>query len=171
MIHQIDHMNSFEIEEECQRVLDFCLAEGFYIFTVIHHVQSNDQKKFYRDRTLYSAMRLLYVIVHIRSKTDIDEMTKGENDFTANISHLKQLNKLLLTKIKQYEIVQPLEMMVFKQIKDFLTEFETLLFIKTDIDNESFEFKQNESTDRIQAQAKKTNSQLLSEVLFSLDQF
>ena len=122
MIHQIDHMNSFEIEEECQRVLDFCLAEGFYIFTVIHHVQSNDQKKFYRDRTLYSAMRLLYVIVHIRSKTDIDEMTKGENDFTANISHLKQLNKLLLTKIKQYEIVQPLEMMIFKQIKDFLTE-------------------------------------------------
>jgi len=102
-------------------------------------------------------LRLLYTIIHIRSTTDIDEKAKGESDFTANISYLKQLNKLLLTKIKQYEIVQPLEMMVLKQIKDFLTEFETLLFIKADIDNESVDFKQNESGDRLQAPVRKTN--------------
>lgn len=46
---------------------------------------------------------------------------------------------MLITKIKQYEIVQPLEVLVFYCIRDFLTEFETLLSIKSEsVENESF---------------------------------
>jgi len=30
------------VDQSCQRMLDFCLAEGLYIFTVVHFVQSND---------------------------------------------------------------------------------------------------------------------------------
>jgi hypothetical protein len=86
-------------------MVDFCLAEGLYIFTVVHLVQSNDEKKFYRERTLHSGLRLLFAFVHIRRQTDIEEMARKSKQFTAQISHLKQLNYLLLTKIKQYEIV------------------------------------------------------------------
>lgn len=40
-------------------------------------------------------------------------MALNSKDFVAQISYLKQLNRILLTKIKQYEIVQPLEILVF----------------------------------------------------------
>jgi hypothetical protein len=74
----------------------------------------------------------LYAIVHVRRQTNIEEMAKTSKQFMQQISHLKELNYLLLTKIKQYEIVQPLEVLVFYYIRDFLTEFETLLSIKAE---------------------------------------
>ena len=131
-------------------MIDFCLAEGFYLFTVVQLVQSNDQKKFYRERTLHSGLRLLLAIVHMRRRTNIEEMARNSKEFTAQISHLKQLNYLLLTKIKQYEIVQPLEVLVFCQIRDFLCEFESLLIFKSEaVGNESFD--KNDSGDLLQA--------------------
>ena len=81
---------------------------------------------------MHSGLRLLYAIVHVRRQTNIEEMAKTSKQFMQQISHLKELNYLLLTKIKQYEIVQPLEVLVFYYIRDFLTEFETLLSIKAE---------------------------------------
>jgi hypothetical protein len=48
------------------------------------------------------------------------------------------MNGLLASKIKQYAIVQPLEVLVFTTIGDLLAEFEKTLILKTESIEESF---------------------------------
>jgi hypothetical protein len=45
--------------EHSLQVVNYCVAELFYIFTTSNLVQSNDQKKFYRERVVHSSLRLL----------------------------------------------------------------------------------------------------------------
>ena len=52
----------------CMQVVSYCMSEMFYLFTVCNLVQSNDQKKFYRERTLHSSMRMLHLLFNFSSQ-------------------------------------------------------------------------------------------------------
>lgn len=67
--------------------------------------------------------------------------------------------------------MQPLEILVFKQIGDFLAEFETILILKS-VTNETESFDHNDSSSRLQSPSKGVSSeQALKQVELMLDQF
>ena len=51
--------------------MQYTSAESFYIFTCCNLVSSNDQRKFYRMRVLYSSLRVFYLLADIRKKLEL----------------------------------------------------------------------------------------------------
>lgn len=94
-------------------------AEQFYIFTVCNLVQTNDTTKFYRERVLMIGLRILYAEIYLLTNVILG----SSESLAANIEPIKgrfkykqDLTDILLTKIRHYGLVGPLEQMTFQAI-------------------------------------------------------
>lgn len=50
----------------CDSIVNFALAEKFYIFTCVNLIQSTNPKSFYRERVLKSLIRFFYFLANIK---------------------------------------------------------------------------------------------------------
>ena len=50
----------------CDKIIDFVVAEKFYIFTCVYMINSNNPKDFYRERSLFSLLRIFYFLASLK---------------------------------------------------------------------------------------------------------
>lgn len=98
----------------CAKVVQYTVIETYYIFTVCNLMQSNDQKTFYRERVLHMSLRMLYLLADIKEKIDRDVFgTEIELRSIADLQdYLSNLQGILLARVKAYELVNPLEVLI-----------------------------------------------------------
>ncbi|CDW75850.1 UNKNOWN [Stylonychia lemnae] len=93
----------------CDKIIDFVIAEKFYIFTCVHMINSNNPRDFYRDRSLLSSLRIFYFLASL--KQTIEEQVFGKDLNLDSIKELQQymlgLFEILLGKLETYQYINP----------------------------------------------------------------
>ena len=97
------------------------MAELFYIFTTSNLIESNDQRKFCRQRVLNCSLRVLnaeyFWLRYVKPSTDAEFINKFKEFKT-------ELSSALVDQIRRYELVNPLEVMVFETIQELELMFD-----------------------------------------------
>eukprot|EP00347_Sterkiella_histriomuscorum_P001314 403372510 len=93
----------------CDKILDFVHAEKFYIFTCVQMINSTNPKDFYRERSLFSLLRIFYFLASL--KEVIENQTFGKDLNLDSIRELQQymlgLFEILLGKLDTYQYINP----------------------------------------------------------------
>jgi len=63
----------------CESIVNFAIADKFYIFTCVNLIQSANPKMFFRERVFKSLLRFFYFLANLKEqieqKTYIKEVT------------------------------------------------------------------------------------------------
>lgn len=108
-----------DFKNHCLHLANWGQAELFYIFTVCNLVQTNDTTKFFRERVLQIALRILQAEVYLHkylvncgyaSVKALIEIIKGRFEYK------RDLTGILMDKIRHYELINPMEVVTFHHI-------------------------------------------------------
>lgn len=102
-----DEFNSY-----CDNIMDFVMAEKFYIFTCTQLIQTTantNAKAFYRERSFQSLLRLFFFYASLKELvekgtygTDLNMLSIGELQ-----TYMKGLFEMMMTKLESYQFITP----------------------------------------------------------------
>jgi hypothetical protein len=112
-----------EFTQYCEKILDFVIAEKFYIFTCVQMINSTNPKVFYRERAFKSLLRIFYFLANF--KQAIENNTFSKQDLNAD--SIKQLREymlglidMLLGKLEAYQFIYPQIIIVVEKTREMV---------------------------------------------------